>query len=222
MTQPPNLPEAVRKVFAKSKDRRKTVQYLTDEQLVIVARYWKYYITSIPDDNAPVYETTLVHAILPELIRRFDYTVSNNVVFRRDSVTNKIIIVSDDGSKIIPCSIELLQEFVNSHNQLIDATQPVPMLLHCPICTVKHVDDGKFATKPHHTHACQGCGHVWRPAIVNTVGVEYLPGYKNTYPTPTEAVNNAMGMDADEAYQYLKAWQHGDDLSRFDTPVSEN
>ena len=118
MTQPPNLPEAIRKAFTKSKDRRITAQYLTDEQLVIAAKYWRDHIT-IPDDNAPVYETTLVHAILPELIRRFDPTT-------------------------------------------------------------------------------------------------------NTYPTPTKAVNNAMGMDADEAYQYLKAWQHGDDLSEFDTPVLEN
>jgi hypothetical protein len=38
---------------------------------------------------------------------------------------------------------------------------------------------GVFATKPHHTHACQHCGMVWRPALVPTVGVEFLPGYKN-------------------------------------------
>ena len=37
----------------------------------------------------------------------------------------------------------------------------------------------KGATKPHHTHACQHCGHVWRPAIVNTVGVMFLQGFKN-------------------------------------------
>ncbi len=42
-----------------------------------------------------------------------------------------------------------------------------------------HVDLGEFATKPHHTHACQRCGHVWRPAIVPTVGVQFLPGFKN-------------------------------------------
>lgn len=34
-------------------------------------------------------------------------------------------------------------------------------------------------TKLHHTHACQTCGHVWRPAIVNTVGVQFLPGFKD-------------------------------------------
>jgi hypothetical protein len=55
----------------------------------------------------------------------------------------------------------------------------VPMLLWCPICGERHIDEGDFATKPHHTHACQYCGLVWRPAIVNTVGVEFLPGFKN-------------------------------------------
>lgn len=56
---------------------------------------------------------------------------------------------------------------------------PVPMLLHCPGCGERHIDEGDFATNPHHTHACQGCGMVWRPAIVDTVGVKFLPGFKN-------------------------------------------
>lgn len=56
---------------------------------------------------------------------------------------------------------------------------PIPMLLWCPFCSGRHIDKGEFATKPHHTHACQTCGHVWRPAIVNTVGVKFLPGFKD-------------------------------------------
>ncbi len=55
----------------------------------------------------------------------------------------------------------------------------VPMLLWCPECVTRHVDVGEFATKLHHTHACQECGNVWRPAIVSTVGVQFLPGFKN-------------------------------------------
>lgn len=57
----------------------------------------------------------------------------------------------------------------------------IPMLLTCPSqdCGKRHLDVGVFATKPHHTHACQHCGMVWRPALVPTVGVEFLPGYKN-------------------------------------------
>lgn len=57
--------------------------------------------------------------------------------------------------------------------------KPVPMLLHCPACGGRHIDEGEFATKEHHTHACQHCGFVWRPAIVPTVGVQFLPGFKN-------------------------------------------
>jgi len=56
---------------------------------------------------------------------------------------------------------------------------PIPMLLWCPMCNARHIDEGEFATKSHHTHACQGCGMVWRPAIVPTCGVQFLPGFKN-------------------------------------------
>jgi hypothetical protein len=58
-------------------------------------------------------------------------------------------------------------------------TDPIPMLLHCPLCGKRHIDEGDFATKSHTTHACQFCGMVWRPAIVPTVGVQFLPGFKN-------------------------------------------
>lgn len=56
---------------------------------------------------------------------------------------------------------------------------PIPLILTCPICGERHVDKGEFATKPHHTHSCQHCGLTWRPAIVPTVGVQYLPGFKD-------------------------------------------
>jgi predicted RNA-binding Zn-ribbon protein involved in translation (DUF1610 family) len=56
---------------------------------------------------------------------------------------------------------------------------PIPMLLGCPGCGKRHVDRGEYATKPHHTHACQECGMCWRPAIVATVGVRFLPGFKD-------------------------------------------
>lgn len=54
-----------------------------------------------------------------------------------------------------------------------------PMILHCPECGGRHIDEGEFLTKPHHTHACQHCGFVWRPALVNTHGVQFLPGFTN-------------------------------------------
>ena len=57
--------------------------------------------------------------------------------------------------------------------------EPIPMLLTCPSCNARHIDADEFATKPHHTHACQSCGMVWRPALVATVGVQFLPGFKD-------------------------------------------
>lgn len=58
-------------------------------------------------------------------------------------------------------------------------TDPVAMILTCPICGERHIDEGEYASKPHHTHACQFCGLVWRPAKIETVGVRFLPGYKS-------------------------------------------
>lgn len=58
-------------------------------------------------------------------------------------------------------------------------TAGVAMLLTCPVCHERHIDRGEFATKVHHTHACQSCGTCWRPAIEPTVGVEFLPGFAN-------------------------------------------
>lgn len=56
---------------------------------------------------------------------------------------------------------------------------PIPMLLFCPMCNARHIDEGVMATRPHKTHACQECGLQWRPALEATVGVRYLPGCKN-------------------------------------------
>ncbi len=56
---------------------------------------------------------------------------------------------------------------------------PLPLILACPECGERHVDVGEFATHTHHTHACQFCGFVWRPAVCNTVGVQFLPGFKD-------------------------------------------
>lgn len=64
---------------------------------------------------------------------------------------------------------------------VIDKGEPhhtIPMILFCPNGH-RHIDEEAFETVPHHTHACQECGIVWRPAKVNTHGVQFLPGYKN-------------------------------------------
>lgn len=59
------------------------------------------------------------------------------------------------------------------------AKTAIPMRLTCPECGVLHVDEGEFETKPHHTHACQHCGNVWRPSVLCTVGVRFLPGFRD-------------------------------------------
>jgi hypothetical protein len=79
-----------------------------------------------------------------------------------------------------------LDEIQQSYNKNLEhvreglvGTEPVPMIMACPSCGERHVDEGEFATRPHHTHACQACGFVWRPAKAATVGVHFLPGMKN-------------------------------------------
>lgn len=63
-----------------------------------------------------------------------------------------------------------------------ERARPVPMILDCPFCHARHIDDGAQATTPHRTHACQSCGRLWAPAVVPTVGVQFLPGCKNGTP----------------------------------------
>jgi len=57
--------------------------------------------------------------------------------------------------------------------------EPIPMYLTCPKCNERHIDEGEFRTRSHATHACQKCGLCWRPAVAPTVGVWFLPGFKN-------------------------------------------
>jgi rubredoxin len=74
---------------------------------------------------------------------------------------------------------DLWEKEAAARRRIVELEAPIPMRLLCPSCGQLHIDEGEFETKPHHTHACQLCGHVWRPAIVSTVGVQFLPGFKN-------------------------------------------
>ena len=89
---------------------------------------------------------------------------------------------------------DALDHFPEGHSPQQQPAAPIPMRLHCPgtfalgdgihiVCGELHLDEGEFATKPHHTHSCQACGHTWRPAVVPTVGVRFLPGFRNEAPT---------------------------------------
>lgn len=50
---------------------------------------------------------------------------------------------------------------------------PIRMILFCPSCGVQHVDAPAppWTNPPHRSHLCAGCGHIWRPADVETAGV---------------------------------------------------
>ena len=60
---------------------------------------------------------------------------------------------------------------------IAELTRPIPIVLCCPSCNQQHIDEGEFATRPHHTHQCvrgpygKGCGCTWRPSKIATVGV---------------------------------------------------
>ncbi len=102
--------------------------------------------------------------------------------------------VKDLPESLKACSAELLRLkskkqlclvcFQKSDRKPFDPDPGIPMRLNCPECGKLHIDEGEFATKPHHTHACQECGHVWRPAVIPTTGVRFLPGFKNEPKTP--------------------------------------
>lgn len=56
---------------------------------------------------------------------------------------------------------------------------PIPMILFCPKCHLQHVDEPDDRTPdwknpPHRSHLCHGCGCIWRPADVATVGVKTI------------------------------------------------
>lgn len=50
---------------------------------------------------------------------------------------------------------------------------PISMVLHCPDCGLQHIDQPAegWDNPPHRSHLCAGCGCIWRPADVPTVGV---------------------------------------------------
>lgn len=109
------------------------------------------------------------------------------------------------------------------------AKRPIPMLLFCPACGVQHLDApepdpatchgcahhaagmaGKTITAdwpkhtcwqnpPHKSHACHGCGVVWRPADVETVGVAAI-ATKGKADTWTPADLQARGEEHRSTY----------------------
>lgn len=72
---------------------------------------------------------------------------------------------------------------------------PIPMVLHCPMCLVQHVDEpsATWDNPPHRSHQCQNCGHIWRPADVATTGV---PAIETKGQVDSPPVDSAFKMPA--------------------------
>lgn len=99
-----------------------------------------------------------------------------------DARTKYICAICRD--RTLPTILDLFEERLSrsSPGTVKASESPLPMRLVCPGCGTLHIDEGEFTTKPHHTHCCQSCGLTWRPAVVPTVGVRFLPGFQNKGP----------------------------------------
>jgi transposase-like protein len=114
-----------------------------------------------------------VAAFLVEEYARHDALFVDLQPIPRAEAVDALVHARDALSK---AAVRLLNAAVQLESR---AEQPIPMLIHCPLCGKRHIDLGPFATEPHSSHACQHCGHVWKPALEPTVGVQFLPGYKD-------------------------------------------
>jgi hypothetical protein len=94
---------------------------------------------------------------------------------------------------------------------------PVPIeRLECPKCQLWHVDEGEWATKPHKTHRCAGCGHEWRPFDYASVGVAEQPPPPEAERPPlkvTGVKGNSIQVEID-----LKQIPKAEPRFRFDMP----
>lgn len=130
-----------------------------------------------------------------------------------------ILDYSRDAAKAFEAEIQTLRARIS------DLEKPVALWLSCPQCSTRHVDVGEYATKPHVAHTCQNkaCGLTWRPAVVATVGVQFLPGSEDD---PKCASSAVVLSPADRAavYAIRNAWQrslwgHGSEYD--DSPVAK-
>lgn len=91
---------------------------------------------------------------------------------------------------IIANELGMQPDLVNNANIIVevqclkrDLAKPIDMILFCPSCHERHIDEGDFATRVHKTHACQHCGFAWKPSKTPTRGVRFLERYKNEEPS---------------------------------------
>lgn len=88
--------------------------------------------------------------------------------FVKSKETHPVLGTSQDHFR---WGVEHIQETIT------ELHRPIPLILNCPGCRERHIDKETFPL--HHTHACQHCGFVWRPSLLDTIGVQFLPGFKD-------------------------------------------
>lgn len=95
---------------------------------------------------------------------------------------------------------------------MLKIREPIDMVLHCPNCSVQHIDAPEellqhemmtapeFApwnNPPHRSHLCHSCGHIWRPADVPTNGVAAVKTKgKDDSPISTKFLDTDTGSHA--------------------------
>lgn len=79
------------------------------------------------------------------------------------------------GLAVADCSDAVLVAQVKCERRLAAAAQEaIRMLLQCPECFERHIDEGEWVTRPHKVHECQKCGHQFKVCDRPTVGVQFL------------------------------------------------
>lgn len=133
-------------------------------------------------------------AFAPAVAKYLKHTTSQALRLREDvgnwmKRAESLETERDEANRLLGEMTEALNRTVDQRDSALES--PVPMVLFCPECTERHIDTGEFAERPHHTHACQACGFVWRPAVVATVGVRFLPGFRDA---DVAVVSSRFGM----------------------------
>ena len=109
-----------------------------------------------------------------------------NDVLLRISNVSMYEIQEDGGPPIMtPAGLALLEEVDVAIRAKL--AEPIPMVLHCPVCHDQHIDAPEpgngWNNPPHKSHLCHTCGTIWRPASVPTTGVVNVSmGSKDNWP----------------------------------------
>ncbi len=135
------------------------------------------------------------------LIDRMEHWVRVLSVVFEPPTQDKIMSIIDDGFRsggpLAAVALALETLFESKAREALEGRtlpelvpQPMKQVIYCPLsakcecgrprmCGARHVDKGDFATKPHHTHSCQECGGSFRLQKEATVGVAFIPEFKD-------------------------------------------